>query len=69
MLIIVITVWRETLAVGNIGEFTAKSIIIIWQKKIWRILSILRPKIMRTTYVIRLDSSVKIRNEQLQRGQ
>ena len=28
------TVWRETLAVGKFGEFTAKS---YWRNKIWRI--------------------------------
>ena len=28
------TVWRETLAVGKFGEFTAKC---YWRNKIWRI--------------------------------
>ena len=31
---ILATVWRETLAVGKFGEFTAK---IYWRNKIWRI--------------------------------
>ena len=48
------TVWRETLVAGKFGKFVAK---IYWRKKSWRILSILRPKIMQRNYSIIFETS------------